>query len=164
MTPVDYVARAIVTIAAQEANSGEAFNLVNPRVKSQGDLASILTSLGHPLEVVQMETWKARVFANPGGYLKPLDVVVPGEEDRRRAHRASLRRGPADLQLQQRGRASSPVRAPMSSRGRRADRNLSWVFQEGRTRTAPGGVTGGDRASPVPSLTWLPSIFREVLR
>lgn len=76
ITPVDYVAGAIVRIAAQEPESGQAFNLINLQVKSLSELAPILDELGYPMEVVPLEVWTRRVLADPNGYLKPLESLL----------------------------------------------------------------------------------------
>ncbi len=60
LTPVDFIARAIVGLSLQPRLQGKAFHLMNPQEVSLRQLVEWVRALGHPLEVVPFAEWLAR--------------------------------------------------------------------------------------------------------
>jgi thioester reductase-like protein len=85
LTPVDYVAQAVVALSLDPRCWRRAFNLINGRVMSHGGLGGIIKALGYPMEMVAVDEWKRRLFALPeGSAFKPLESLLkenkPGAE------------------------------------------------------------------------------------
>lgn len=61
MTPVDYVAAAIVHIAHKEEAIGQAFNIINPRPVSMKQLIADIRKCGYNIRYVPFPIWKKRL-------------------------------------------------------------------------------------------------------
>lgn len=61
LTPVDYVARSIVHIAARPEAVGRTFHLVNPSPPSAPELVAIFTRAGFPVRMLDFEAWRDAV-------------------------------------------------------------------------------------------------------
>ncbi|MBF6214643.1 amino acid adenylation domain-containing protein [Nocardia puris] len=61
LAPVDYVARAIVTLAAQGVPTGQRYHLVNTHPTPATDLLAGLRRLGYPIETVSVEEAEQRL-------------------------------------------------------------------------------------------------------
>lgn len=57
MSPVDYMAKAIVTIAQREPTSGKTYHLFNSNLVSMKYFISIMERMGYSLEKVTLEEW-----------------------------------------------------------------------------------------------------------
>jgi thioester reductase-like protein len=81
MTPVDYVARAIVALAGCPAARGRVFHLVNPRPIPLARLAELLAAGGRPLTRLPYGRWRAAFAEHAAragaGTLGALDGVLP---------------------------------------------------------------------------------------
>lgn len=76
MTPVDYVARAIVGLSLAETPL-RCFNLINQNVATQAALANMVMRLGYPVEVVAFTAWKQRLLAlDDASPFKPLESLL----------------------------------------------------------------------------------------
>lgn len=62
MTPVDYMAQAIVHLSQQSNASGQVFHLSNPQPIHLHDLADWLRKFGYPLETLAYEAWHRRLM------------------------------------------------------------------------------------------------------
>jgi amino acid adenylation domain-containing protein/thioester reductase-like protein len=60
--PVDFVSRAIVTLAGRPESWGQAFHLSNPRPASYGGMLKWLAELGLPLQIVPFEQWRSNMI------------------------------------------------------------------------------------------------------
>lgn len=69
-TPVDYVAKAMVTLAGHREALGGTFHLVNPRLVAWRDLIAHLAGRGYPLELQPWDDWRARLPAALGTALE----------------------------------------------------------------------------------------------
>ena len=63
LTPVDFVARAIVHIAFQSAAAGHGFNLLNKHLLAVGQISALLRRAGYRVQTVPYEEWCARLTA-----------------------------------------------------------------------------------------------------
>jgi len=76
MTPVDYMARAIVYLSQHANPAGQVFHLSNPQQIHLRELAAWIRSFGYPLETVPYETWyntlSQRGTVDPDNALYPL--------------------------------------------------------------------------------------------
>ncbi len=80
ITPVDYVARAIVALSLLPESEGRAFNLVNQDAKSFRELAGFAREYGYPVALLRLPEWKERLFAaDPSNALKPLEPLFKDE-------------------------------------------------------------------------------------
>ncbi len=61
MTPVDYVAKAIIYISRKEECFGHAFNLVNPKPQSLRFVARAIHKCGYPIHHIPFLVWKKRI-------------------------------------------------------------------------------------------------------
>lgn len=57
IAPVDYVARAIVTLSLQEDSLGRTFHLVNPEPVPWTDLFEMVRTMGYRLSLLSYEVW-----------------------------------------------------------------------------------------------------------
>ncbi len=62
MTPVDYVARAVVGLAKLPESAGRTFHLNNPRPVPIGDVYRAIRAAGFELEEVPVDTWRSRAI------------------------------------------------------------------------------------------------------
>lgn len=63
LTPVDYVAEAIVCIAFQSASTGLAFHLINHSLMPLDQISDLLGRAGYPVKVLPYEEWCRRLTA-----------------------------------------------------------------------------------------------------
>ena len=61
LTPVDFVARAIVTLFKQSKSVNQSFDIVSPRPMQWNELPIALEEFGYNLDVVPLSQWKARL-------------------------------------------------------------------------------------------------------
>ncbi len=61
MTPVDYVARALVYISRKEECFGHAFNLINPQDQGFATVINLVRSCGYTVHYVPFRVWKNRI-------------------------------------------------------------------------------------------------------
>ncbi|MFL7870837.1 MAG: thioester reductase domain-containing protein, partial [Anaerolineales bacterium] len=61
IVPVDFVSKAIVTLAARPESWGQAFHISNPRPASYSDMLKWLAELGLPLQVFSFDQWRAKM-------------------------------------------------------------------------------------------------------
>jgi thioester reductase-like protein len=57
LTPVDFIARALVALSLQPRSAGKAFHLMNPRPVALRQLAGWSGELGHPLDLLPYADW-----------------------------------------------------------------------------------------------------------
>lgn len=80
ITPVDYVAGAIVALSLLAESDGRAYNLVNQDSKGFRELAGFAREYGYPVELVPLPAWKERLFAaDASNALKPLEPLFKDE-------------------------------------------------------------------------------------
>jgi thioester reductase-like protein len=77
MTPVDYVARAIVYLTRQPDSLGKVFHLLNPRAITWGSIMDDVRNLGFPLEKLPFGAWVDAIdlYADPA--TNPLHPLLP---------------------------------------------------------------------------------------
>lgn len=63
LTPVDFVADAIVRVAFQSASTGRAFHIINHNLMPLDKLPRLLTKAGYPVRVLPYQQWLARLTA-----------------------------------------------------------------------------------------------------
>lgn len=61
MTPVDFVAEALIFISRQEEAFGHAFNLVNPRPQTLKQVIAAIKNCGYPVHHIPFLLWKRRI-------------------------------------------------------------------------------------------------------
>lgn len=90
ITPVDYVAEAIVHISLQKDSIGKAFHVINKKVLTVKELAPIIKSYGYDIDIVPHEEWKNMLAASgPDNALKLLQPLFFEEKTE---HETMLRR------------------------------------------------------------------------
>ena len=67
LTPVDYVARAIVALAGSPGSIGRTFHLMNPRPVAVGEVYRAIRASGHALEEVPFSQWRGVVIQRGAG-------------------------------------------------------------------------------------------------
>jgi thioester reductase-like protein len=78
MTPVDYVARAIVRISKSErAFTHRAFHVIAPQYVLWRDLFDLMRRRGYALDVVPYREWRKRLSTAPDNALAPLLPIFP---------------------------------------------------------------------------------------
>ena len=78
MTPVDYVAQAIVHLSRQEQSQGKVFHLANPQPVHERDLVAWVRSFGYPLQQIPYGDWRAKMIDLAGrSEESPLTSVRP---------------------------------------------------------------------------------------
>jgi thioester reductase-like protein len=75
MTPVDYMAQAIVSLSQQSHTSGQVFHLSNPQQIQLRDLASWIREFGYPLETLPYQAWHNRL--TQAGAIDPNNALYP---------------------------------------------------------------------------------------
>lgn len=75
MTPVDYMAQAIVSLSQQSHTSGQVFHLSNPQQMHLRDLANWIREFGYPLETLPYEAWHNRL--TQAGAVDPNNALYP---------------------------------------------------------------------------------------
>jgi len=86
MTPVDFVAAAILHIASDPAAEGETYHVANPEPPPAGEVFDWLEEQGHRLERVPHDEWLQRLDTAPPEEGSPGEVVratAPAAEDLR---------------------------------------------------------------------------------
>ena len=63
VVPVDYVARALVTLMRDPRAIGRKFNFINPRPFRQRDIYAALREMGYPLQEIAYPRWREKVLA-----------------------------------------------------------------------------------------------------
>jgi thioester reductase-like protein len=59
LTPVDYVAAAMVRLSLGQHHGGRTYHLINPASPDFGDLLDLTAACGYPVRVVNEEEWEA---------------------------------------------------------------------------------------------------------
>ncbi|MEU2614745.1 thioester reductase domain-containing protein [Micromonospora sp. NPDC007271] len=77
MTPVDYVAAALVHISRHGPAYGRTYHLVNPRKLPFVELVAALRRHGYPIPLVPVEQWWQRLTASYGVGANELHPVLP---------------------------------------------------------------------------------------
>lgn len=116
VTPVDYVAAAVVHLSRRPDSLGHAFYLVNPRPILWTDILAKLRSLGYPVQEIPYALWQqfltqhstASVEQNPMAMLSALFPVAPSEV-------ASVPRFRWDCSRTEAGLADASVACPPAS-------------------------------------------------
>jgi amino acid adenylation domain-containing protein/thioester reductase-like protein len=62
IVPVDFVSKAIVTLAGRPESWGRAFHINNPQPASYRDTLRWLSELGLPLQVIPFDRWRAKMI------------------------------------------------------------------------------------------------------
>ncbi len=75
MTPVDYMAQAIVYLSQQASSTGQVFHLSNPQQLQLRDLSTWIRSFGYPLETLSYEAWYTRL--SQAGASDPSNALYP---------------------------------------------------------------------------------------
>ena len=86
MTPVDFVAGAMLHIASNPAAYGRTYHLANPDPPSAEDVFDLLEEQGYPLERVPYDEWLQRIDAAPPEEGTPGEILggaAPAEEELR---------------------------------------------------------------------------------
>ena len=76
MTPVDFVADAMVHIASDPDSYGGTYHLANPEPPLADDVFDLLEEQGYPLERVPYDEWLQRVDAVPAEEGTPGEIVI----------------------------------------------------------------------------------------
>lgn len=61
MTPVDYVAKALVWISRKEEAFGHAFNLINPTPQPLKSVVGYIRGCGYPIRHIPFPAWRSRI-------------------------------------------------------------------------------------------------------
>ncbi len=61
LTPVDFVAKAIVTLFKQSKSINQSFDIVSPRAMQWGELPVAMQAFGYNLEIVPLSQWQTRL-------------------------------------------------------------------------------------------------------
>lgn len=77
MTPVDYVARAIVYLAQQPDSLGKVFHLLNPQASSWSDIMETVMELGYPLRKLPFDAWVEAIEDYADRASNPLQPLLP---------------------------------------------------------------------------------------
>jgi thioester reductase-like protein len=86
MTPVDFVAAAMVHIASDPDSYGGTYHLANPEPPLADDVFDLLEEQGYPLERVPFDDWLQRIDTDPAEEGTPGEIVsvaAPAAEDLR---------------------------------------------------------------------------------
>jgi len=86
ITPVDFVAAAMVHIASDPATYGGTYHLANPEPPPADEVFDLLEEQGYPLERLPFDEWLQRLDAAPPVEGSPGEIVrgaVPAAEDLR---------------------------------------------------------------------------------
>ncbi|MBA2534945.1 MAG: thioester reductase domain-containing protein, partial [Rubrobacter sp.] len=86
MTPVDFVAAAILHLASDAAAQGGTYHLANPNPPTANEVFDLLEEEGYPLECLPYEEWLQRIDAAPPEEGSPGEIVggaAPAAEELR---------------------------------------------------------------------------------
>jgi thioester reductase-like protein len=83
LTPVDYIARALVYLSTRPASIGKTFHLFNPHPVRLADAVAAARSLGYRIESVSTAEWVQALASFPGALqhlpLSPYMLLIPAE-------------------------------------------------------------------------------------
>jgi thioester reductase-like protein len=77
MTPVDYVARAIVYLSRRQESLGRVFHLLNPQPITWSKIVESVTQLGYPVEKQALEDWVMAIEHYGDPACNPLQPLLP---------------------------------------------------------------------------------------
>jgi thioester reductase-like protein len=77
MTPVDYVARAIVYLSRQSESLGKVFHLLNPQPITWSSIMDSTIQLGYPVEKLPFNAWVEAIEENGDPATNPLQPLLP---------------------------------------------------------------------------------------
>jgi thioester reductase-like protein len=77
MTPVDYVAKAIVYLSRQQESLGKVFHLLNPQPITWGKIMDYIIELGYPLEKMPFDAWVEVIERCRDSTMNPLHPLLP---------------------------------------------------------------------------------------
>lgn len=77
MTPVDYVARAIVYLAFQPESQGNVFHLLNPQPISWSDIMDTVVAAGYPICKLPFYDWVDAIERYEDPQTNPLHPLLP---------------------------------------------------------------------------------------
>jgi thioester reductase-like protein len=77
MTPVDYVAQAIVYLSRQQDSLGKVFHLLNPQPITWSGIMDSVIQAGYPLEKLPFDTWVGAIEAQGSSAANPLQPLLP---------------------------------------------------------------------------------------
>jgi thioester reductase-like protein len=64
LTPVDFVAAAMVRLSQNLTGAGRTFHLINPEAPSFGELLELTKASGYPIRIVAEDQWETELAAN----------------------------------------------------------------------------------------------------
>ncbi|QDS86006.1 Mycocerosic acid synthase [Rosistilla ulvae] len=76
ITPVDFVARAIVALSQHDANLGQTFHLTNPQPLSDEVLVNWMHSIGSQVDLISHEEWCQRIDDKTSDHDASLEVLT----------------------------------------------------------------------------------------
>ena len=62
ITPVDYVARGLVSLALREKRMNETYHLTNPDIRTYTDITNLIRDLGYHIDIVPQDEYKHMLF------------------------------------------------------------------------------------------------------
>jgi thioester reductase-like protein len=77
MTPVDFVARAIVYLAQQQDSLGRVFHLLNPQPITWSGIMDSVIQTGYPLEKLPFDAWVDAIEEHGNSTSNPLQPLLP---------------------------------------------------------------------------------------
>ena len=77
MTPVDFIARAIVYLAFQQASLGRIFHLLNPAPITWGGIMDIINAAGYPIRKLPYHHWVQAIEDHADPDVNPLHPLLP---------------------------------------------------------------------------------------
>jgi len=77
MTPVDFIAQAIVHLAFQHASLGRIFHLLNPSPITWGGIMDIINAAGYPVEKLPYHHWVQAIEEHADPESNPLHPLLP---------------------------------------------------------------------------------------
>lgn len=122
LTPVDYVAEALVYISFQNECCGHAFNLLNHRLMPLRQMTALMKKAGYPVELLPYEEWCRRLTETTGdeNVLRILSCLFTDQRtagegmiERFGVHQAQFSTANTDRLLSGSGIACPPVNAAL---------------------------------------------------
>lgn len=77
MTPVDFVARAIIHLAFRQESCGRVFHLLNPCPVTWGGIMDYMIEAGYPMHKLPFEAWLEAVEEHEDPETNPLHPLLP---------------------------------------------------------------------------------------
>jgi len=77
MTPVDFIARAIVYFSTQPASMGKVFHLLNPQPITWSGIMDTVVSVGYPVKKLPFERWIEAIEEHEDPLSNPLHPLLP---------------------------------------------------------------------------------------